>query len=126
MGQEPEEAECAVAAKLVFFIEWKTVASGPGRAAGCVELVEVIGAIEDYLERCAGIEALDRLMEPEDEEVCLRDILKCSTRGNSNVFQLFDTKEKKNHFVASGRRLLERYLQTSGQNEWHNILSIKE
>ena len=60
-------------------------------------------------------------MEPEDEEVCLRDILKYSTRGNSNVFQLFDTKEKKNHFVASGRRLLERYLQTSGQNEWHNI-----
>ena len=28
-----------VAAKLVFFNEWKTVASGPGRAACCLDLV---------------------------------------------------------------------------------------
>ena len=34
------------------------------------------GAVEDYLERCADIkvdiEALERLIEPEDEEVCLK------------------------------------------------------
>ena len=32
-------AERTVAAKLVHFIEWKTVARGSGRAASCVELV---------------------------------------------------------------------------------------
>ena len=67
MAQAQKEAECAeggieecaacVAAKLVFFIEWKTVVSGPGRAEGCVELVgkKGYGAVEDYLERCAEI-----------------------------------------------------------------------
>ena len=34
-----EECAVYVAAKLVFFNEWKTVASGLGRAASCVELV---------------------------------------------------------------------------------------
>ena len=34
-----EECAAFVAAKLVFFIERKTVASGPGRAACCVELI---------------------------------------------------------------------------------------
>ena len=33
------EAESSVAAKLVFFVKWKTAASGLERAAGCVELV---------------------------------------------------------------------------------------
>ena len=73
---------------------------------------KVISAVEDYLERCADmkldIEALERFIEPEDEEVCLRYILKYSTRGGSNVFQLFDTEEKKDHFVASKTRWLER------------------
>ena len=40
------------------------------------------------------IEALERLMEPEDEEVSRRYILKYSMRGCSNIFQLFDTAEK--------------------------------
>ena len=34
-----EECAVCVAAKLVFVNEWKTVASGLGRAASCVELV---------------------------------------------------------------------------------------
>ena len=58
-------------------------------------------------------EALERLIEPEDEEVCLRYILKYSTRRGSNVFQLFDTKEKKDHFVASRRRWLEHQREGS-------------
>ena len=66
--------------------------------------------VEDYLERCADInvdvEALERLMEPEEVEVCLRFILKFSTRRGSNIFQLFDN-EKKDHFVASRRRWLD-------------------
>ena len=45
--------------------------------------------MEDYLERCAhtevDFEVLERLTEPEDEEVCLRYILKYSTRGGSNI-----------------------------------------
>ena len=49
-------------------------------------------AVEDYLERRADIkvdiEVLERLIEPEDKEVCPRYILKYSTRGGSNIFQL--------------------------------------
>ena len=65
-------------------------------------------------------------MEPEDEEVSSRYILKCSTRGGSNIFQLFDTAEKKDHFVASRRRWLECHgkkatKQESCQHEWHDI-----
>ena len=60
---------------------------------------KVMGAGEDYLEKCdntkVDIEAMERLMEPEDEEVSLRYILKYSTRGGSNVFQVFDTAQKK-------------------------------
>ena len=48
------------------------------------------GSVEDYLERCADrkvdITALERVMEPEDEEVCLRYILKYLTRRGSNIF----------------------------------------
>ena len=65
-------------------------------------------------------------LEPEDGEVCLRYILKYSTRGGSNIFQLSDTKEKMDHFVANRRRWLERQgekvdLQESWQTERHDI-----
>ena len=50
----------------------------------------VMGAVENYLENCVhtkvDTEALDRLMEPENEEVSPRYILKYSTRGGSNIF----------------------------------------
>ena len=55
-------------------------------------------AVEDYLEKCAttevDVEALERLMEPENEEVSPRYILKYSTRGGSHIFQLCDSREK--------------------------------
>ena len=61
--------------------------------------------MENYLEICVHTkvdnEASERLMEPDNEEVSLRYILKYSTRGGSNIFQLFETAEKKDHFVAS-------------------------
>ena len=65
-------------------------------------------------------------MEPEEVEFCLGCILECATRRGSNIFQLVDTKEKKDHFVASRRRWLEHQgeraaLQESWQNEWHDI-----
>ena len=69
---------------------------------------------------------MERLIDPQDEEVSLRYILKHSTRGGSNIFQLFFTEEKKDHFVASKRRWLEHQeekvaVQESWQNEWHDI-----
>ena len=91
---------------------------------------KVIRAVEEYLEKCADtqvdIEALECLMEPEDEEVFLRYILKYATRGGSNIFQLFDTAEKKDRFVANRRRWLECQgkkvaPQERWQNEWHAI-----
>ena len=58
----------------------------------------VMGAVEDYLEGSADIqvdiEALERFIEPEDEKVCLRYILKYSTRRGSDMFKLFDTKRE--------------------------------
>ena len=69
--------------------------------------------MDDYLERCADkrvdIEALERLMEPEEAEVCLRYILKYATRRDIHIFQLCDTQEKKDHFVASRRGWLESF-----------------
>ena len=69
---------------------------------------------------------LERLIEPEEEKVCLRYILKYATRRGSKNFQLFDKIEKKDHFVASRLRWLEHQgervsLQESWQNEWHDI-----
>ena len=85
--------------------------------------------MENCLENCVhtevDIEALERLMEPENEEVSLRYILKYSMREGSNIFQLFDTAERKDHFVASTRRWLESQgkkatKQESLQNEWND------
>ena len=49
---------------------------------------------------------MEHLIDPQDEEVSLRYILKHSTRGSSNIFQLFNTEEKKDHFVASKKALV--------------------
>ena len=72
------------------------------------------------------IEALERLMELENEEVSQRYILKYSTRGGSNIFQLVDTAKKNNHFVANRKRWLESQgkraaQQESGQHERRNM-----
>ena len=89
-----------------------------------------MGAVKDFLDKCVNtkvdIEALERLMEPENGEVSLRFILKYSTRRGSNIFLLFDTTEKKDHFVASRTRWLESQgkdatKQESWQHEWHDI-----
>ena len=50
------------------------------------------------------LEALERLMEPADEEVCLRYILKYSTRGGSNIFQLVLVRERKKGALRAPRR----------------------
>ena len=71
-------------------------------------------------------EALERLIEPEDEEVCLKYILKYSTRGSTNIFQLFDTSEKEDlrgkqkALVGAPRREFVP-MQERWQNEWRGI-----
>ena len=73
-------------------------------------------AVEDYLESCAqvivDIEVVERLQRPENLEVSLRYVLKHATRRGSNIFQLFETSERPNHFVAIRRRWLESQEET--------------
>ena len=87
-------------------------------------------AVEDYLESCAQIivvfEVVERLLRPENLEVSLRYVLKHATRRVSNIFQLSDTSERPNHFVASRRRWLESQgrngaQQENVQNEWYDL-----
>ena len=91
---------------------------------------KVMGAVENDLENCADIkkdiDALARSIEPEDEGVCLRYILKHSTRAGSNVLKLPDTSERKDHLVANRRLWLEHArgraaTQERWPNEWHDI-----
>ena len=53
---------------------------------------KVMRAVENYLESSAELECL---IEPEEEKVCLRYILKYSTSGRSNIFQIFETSDRK-------------------------------
>ena len=71
------------------------------------------------------------LMEPENLEVSPRCVLKYSTRGCSNIFQLFDTPERRDHVVTNRKR----WLESQGKNTLHGkrvgktsgmMLSIKE
>ena len=66
--------------------------------------------MEDYLEKCVttkvDLEALKRMVEPENAEVSLSYILKYSTRGDSNIFQLLTQQRKKDHFVASRKTMV--------------------
>ena len=87
--------------------------------------------VEDYLESCeviVDIEVVDRLLRSENLKVSLRYVLKHATGSGSNIFQLFDTSEKPNHFVASRRGWLESQgrdgaRQENGRNEWYDLES---
>ena len=122
-----EEAKEAI--DLFAYLEWRQNSSsssnGRQRQAGLEEQRvawssserKVMGAAEDYLE------SADTKVDIE-----ARYILEYSTRRGSNIFQLFDTKEKKDHFVASRRRWLERQGEKETlQESWPNeTSSIKE
>ena len=87
---------------------------------------KVIDAVEDYLENCAQVVEIELVERPENLEVSLRYVMKHATYRSSNIFQLFDTSEKSNHFVASRRRWLESQgsdeaTQESGRNEWYDF-----
>ena len=87
----------------------------------CLIEQRVMDAVEDHLDSCAqvivDIEVVESLPRPEN--------LLCSTQG-SNIFQLFDTSGKPNHFVASRRRWLgsqgrNGVRQETAQNEWYDF-----
>ena len=94
-----------------------------GRAESWIELggTRVMEAVEDYLENCANvkvdIEVLECLMEPENHDIFLRYILQYSTRGGSNIFQLFDTSKRQDHFVANRKRWLEGHGKNGARQE---------
>ena len=72
------------------------------------------------------IEVVESLLRPENLWVSQSYVLKHATRRGSNIFQLFDTSEKPNHFVASRRRWFESQgrdgaRQENGQNEWRYL-----
>ena len=69
---------------------------------------------------------VESLPRSENFEVSLRYVLKHATCRCGNIFQLFDTSEKPNHFVASRRRWLESQgrddaRQENGRNEWYDL-----
>ena len=87
---------------------------------------KVIDAVEDYLETCVQVVEIELVERPENLEVSLRYVMKHATYRSSNIFQLFDTSEKSNHFVASRRRWLESQgsdeaTQENGRNEWYDF-----
>ena len=71
--------------------------------------------MENYLSKndCLklDIEELEPMMSPEDSEVNLMYILMNASRRSSNIFEIFSTKEKSEHLVASKVRLQKRQRQ---------------
>ena len=63
------------------------------------------------------IEELELLKEPEDSEVCQRYIQTHARRRGSRIFEIFSTKEKIDHFVASRNRWLEYQEKRVAQQE---------
>ena len=89
---------------LHFLFSFFFFSRSPGTADSQIEK-RVIDAVEDYLESCSqvivDIDVVERLLRPENLEVFLRYVLKHANYGRSNIFQLFDTSEKSNHFMTS-------------------------
>ena len=101
---------------------WRVTLEAPleGRLEGSLE-----GGGVGVFTTKVDMEALEHLMEPENQEVSLRYILKYSTKC-SIIFRLFGKAEKKDHFVASRKRWLESQGKTAKkqerwQDEWHDI-----
>ena len=109
---------------------WRQKCEGCGKRAWNSRALDGARWKKRVMENCANmnvdIEVLERLLVRENREVSLRYMLKYSRRGGSNIFQLFDTSEKRAHFVANRKRSLESQgmkatKQESWQNEWHDI-----
>ena len=69
------------------------------------------------------VEALELLMDPEDSEVCLSYILAHAKRRGSRIFEIFSTKEKSDHLMASRNRWLEHEgKRVAQQDRWPSDL----
>ena len=88
-----------------------------------------MGAVEKFLVNCADIKVdvgeLERLIEPEDDAVCLRYVMKYSTRRGSNIFLFFDTSREKGppccnqKDVGWSTKETRVVMQERWPNEWH-------
>ena len=71
---------------------------------------KVMRAVENYLESSADVQVdvgvLESLIEPEEGKVCLRYILKYSTRRGSSIFQFLNTSKKKDHLFCKQKTLV--------------------
>ena len=63
------------------------------------------------------IEELELLLGPEDSEVNLRHILRNASRRRGRMFEIFNSKEKSEHPVASKMRWDERQRRMAAQEE---------
>ena len=84
-----------------------------------------MAAMDDYLERCAkirvDIEALERLMESEEAEVCLRYIFEVRDEKIHPYFRALRHTREKGPFRGKQKRLVGELCKKSWQNEWQNI-----
>ena len=82
---------------------------------------EIIAKMEQYLNDsdCVKleIEELELLLGPEDSEVDLRHILMIVSRRGGRICEIFSSKEKSEHFVASKVRWDERQRLKAVQEE---------
>ena len=90
----------------------------------------VIAAIENYLDKSEDMKVeigpLEVLMDHDVSEVFLRYILAHARRRGSRIFEIFSTKEKADHLVASRNRWLEHQgkrvaLQERWQSDWQDV-----
>ena len=81
----------------------------------------VIAKLEKYLNESdclkLEIEELELLLGPEDSEVHLRHILRNGSRRGGRIFEIFSSKEKSKHLVASKVRWDERQRLKAMQEE---------
>ena len=82
---------------------------------------KVIANMENYLDKSDDVKLelgeLEPLMGPEDLEVDLMYILTHARRRRSRIFEIFISKEKSDHLVASRNRRLQYQGQRVAQQE---------
>ena len=90
----------------------------------------VIAAMENYLDKSDEVKVekktLGLLVDQEDSKVCLRKIPAHARRRGSRMFEIFSTKEKADHSVASRNCWLEHpgkrvVLQERWQSDWQDV-----
>ena len=101
-------------------MQWQTEMEVQGSSWNARERT-VIAKMEQYLNESdcmkLEIEELELLLGPEDSEVNLRYILRNASRRGGRIFEIFNSKEKSEHLVASKVRWDERQRLKVAQEE---------